>query len=80
MIESVADVSDTLTVLDELQEAGNALVRATAARNELIVAARLDGYPWASIADVTGLTVSGVEKVAMRLNGGRRPVPRQRVQ
>lgn len=72
-METLAEVN-----LEELREAGNTAAHATQKRNELILQARLDGWPWATIADMTGLTVNGVEKIAERMNNGIRPVPRTR--
>lgn len=46
-------------------------------RNRLILQARIDGWPWSTIAEATGLTVNGVEKIATKANGGKRPIPKR---
>jgi hypothetical protein len=65
------------TKLAELKEAGESVARETRRRNRLILQLRLDGYSWPKIAELAQLTVNGVERIAIRENKGKRPVPRQ---
>lgn len=64
--------------LDELREAADAAREATETRNRLVVELREDGYSWPRIAEATGLSESGVERIARAVNGGSLPIPRQR--
>lgn len=65
--------------LQQLHIASKTVARETEIRNELILQARLDGWPWATIAEATGLTINGVEKIARRMNGGIKPIPKTQV-
>lgn len=63
--------------LADLKAAADTARANEALRNERIVAARVDGWPWAKIAEAAGLTPMGVQNIARRLNGGQLPKPRQ---
>lgn len=64
---------------DELQQlhiASKTVARETEIRNELITKARIEGWPWPTIAEATGLSLSGVQKIARLANNGELPVPK----
>lgn len=65
--------------LQQLHIASKTVARETEVRNALILQARIDGWPWATIAEATGLTINGVEKIARRVNGGIKPIPKTQV-
>lgn len=69
----------TDTTLQQLHNASKTVARETEIRNQLILEARLNGWPWAIIAEATGLTINGVEKIARRVNGGNKPIPKNRI-
>jgi hypothetical protein len=60
-----------------LKQAGAAHREAGAERDRLIVAARVDNWPWQKIADAAGMSVMGAQQAARRANGGELPKPRQ---
>lgn len=64
--------------LKELHDCSTTIANMTLQRNNLIVKARIDGWPWQTIADMTGLSLSGVHKIARSLNEGSLPSPARR--
>lgn len=66
-----------MSKLHKLHEQAKIARDATEERNKLILQLRRDGYPWASIAEASGLSVNACEKIAKRLNRGVKPTPRQ---
>jgi len=80
MYQLAEDIVNSVSMenLAELTSSAAQIVESTEARDRLIVEARLDGWPWASIAEAAKMTPAGVQKAATRANGGVLPVPRQR--
>ncbi len=66
------------TELQELHIASKLIAAETEKRNALIVQARIDGWPWTTIAEIAGLSLSGVQKIARLANNGKPPVPKTR--
>lgn len=65
--------------LQPLHESSKLIAAETEKRNALIVSARIAGWPWPTIAEAAGLSLSGVQKIARLANGGTLPVPRTQV-
>ena len=64
--------------LEELHQVSEIVREATARRNALILAARLDGWALTAIAEAAGLSQPGISAIVTRANGGTPPIPRQK--
>ncbi len=64
--------------LQELNEIAQLLKDATVRRNQLILQARLDGWPIPALAEAALLSVGGISLIAKAENGGVNPIPRQK--
>jgi hypothetical protein len=68
----------TMDDLTLLKDAAQSIEGGKTQRNALIVEARLDGWPWARIAEAVNLTRQRTETIARITNGGELPKPRKR--
>ena len=63
--------------LADLRDAVASMASSLQRRNELIVAARRDGWPWANIAEAAGVTRQHAQLIARTTNGGVLPKPKE---
>jgi hypothetical protein len=70
---TIAPMTDKETVATDLRQAADMIKIAIAERNRLVTVARFAGYKWSEVAQLTGLTIVGVQKIARIANGGTLP-------
>ena len=73
-------MSELVESLKELEDIAQLLIDATARRNQIILAARIDGWTIEAVAGAAKLSVSGIIKISDTQNGGQKLVSRRRQQ
>lgn len=68
-----------MDILDTIRDAADRIAQHSKdinERDQAMLEARRNGYPWKTIADAAGLSVQATMTAARRINGGKSPQPK----